>query len=307
MKNNNFLYGFLGIVAAVTVAAPLAFAETSGSADGKMEMAPMMMKVDADSKTEIEMSGQPVNTKGMPIVPVNLEVKGGVRGDVMMKPMEDGVEDEPMHMEGKGDDKGGMQMEMKGDDRGVEHAMMEADEHAQDALLNAELHVDVHTLMESEAKEDHSGEVEIESADEVHSTADFEHFIAHKAKDDERIKEVALKGGKVEMTYAMPVEFLGFWDTTLDTTMSADASGDVEFDYPWYAVFMKKNFSKKTVEPILKAEVEAKKKGDVSVEVKGTTTASTKVRTFAAPHILEAMVSAAAKVKASWNLKENVK
>jgi hypothetical protein len=209
---------------------------------------------------------------------------------------DDGVE---MHMEMGAGGKG-QPME---DAHGLDNAMMHADEHAEAGLLNAELHIDVHALMESEAKEDHGMEVEIEHADEVHTSADFEHFVAHKAKSDEHLTQVGLKGATVEMTYAMPVKFFGFWSTTLDTTARADAGGSVEVDYPWYSIFMSKDFSKKTLAPMMKAEIEAQKSATVAVEATGTTSA----RTFAAPHVFDAMVTVMAKVKASWNLKENVK
>ena len=277
-----------GVVLAVFATTPFAYAETLVSTESKVEISPTMMRVDTQGGVKAE--------------PVDVEARdeGG-----MMHMMETETEvkgEAGMHMmEGK---------PMDDDEHGLENAMMQADEHAEDGLLNADMHVNIHDLMESEGKEGHQdGAVEIDEADEVHSSADFEHFIAHKAKSDEHMKEVKLKDGKVEVTYALPVEFLGFWDTTLDTTVSADVSGNVEFDYPWYAIFMQKDFSKKSVTPILKSEIDAEIAAATSVDIesKGTTTVPTMKRTFAVPHVLESMMNAMGKVRAGWDLKENTK
>lgn len=291
------LAGFASVLVLLT-GTSVVFAETSAGT-GSSIPAPVMMKVDAEGKMEV--GGE------MPIQPVvkspTLETSG--KGNVMMKPMEDGVETDEMEMPHDGkpmemnvDANGRMEMRVRGD-------RPEGGDLEEEEYKDADLDVDVESLMKAEAKEDHTHDVEITEATEVHSKDDFEHLVAHKAKTDEHIKQVEVKGGKVEVTYELPVKFLGFWGTTLDTTMSADAEGNVAFDYPWYAVFMKKEFSKNTVEPVLKEELTEAKAGTTATA--GATSTPSVKRTFAAPHVFEALLKATTKIRGGWDIKANTR
>lgn len=145
-----------------------------------------------------------------------------------------------------------------------------------------------------------SGEAEIDDANDVDTSADLEHFIEFKTKSDKHIEEIKIKDGKLIVVYAMPVKFFGFWGTTLDTTTEINAEGEAEVSYPWYSIFMKKDFSKKTLEPMFKTAIKSHTMVTSDTTVGATTTAEVSgKKTFSVPHVLEAVITIYGKVSMS--------
>ena len=168
-------------------------------------------------------------------------------------------------------------------------------------LFDDELEISIEALVEGEDSESHQNDagVVVDSATKVKSSADFEQYVAFKAKSDERIKKVEIKDGKVEVTYALPVKFFGFWKTSLETTAKVDSTGTVEVRYPWYAIFMRKEFSKKTLEPAFRASLEAHQHANANSAVQATTTATVSAKAYVVPHVFDTVVITFAEVSSS--------
>lgn len=297
MKNITLTSAGSGIVAALFILVPMAYAETSGGIEaninGDVEVGKGVLSVVGTTSATIRVEANE-----------DKEASRSKENEVEVSATENGeVQKDEQSAESEQDTK---VESSSGEERGLDRAMLRANENAEEGLLNAEMHVDVKSLLEKKSQEGAAGGVEIDAATDVHSSGDFEQFIADKSKSDESIRGVDVKDGKVTVTYAMPVKFLGFWGATLDTTASADVSGNVSFEYPWYSVFMKKDFSKMTVEPVIKAEIEAQQGAVTSASLGGTTTPIV-ARTFAAPHVFEAMIKAMGKVRGGWDIKANTK
>lgn len=178
-------------------------------------------------------------------------------------------------MEGEMMEDGMMDDDEDGDAKGMERAEMMADEHAAFGLETAKMHIDVHALMKEESEPGHgSGEEEIDMPGKVRSSADFEHFVAHKAKEDARIKDVEIKDGKVHVRYEESAKLFGFIGTTINARASADAEGNVNVAYPWYHIFMKKHVSQASLQSAMARAMagagKAEKEGIASTTAQAT-------------------------------------
>ncbi|OGZ12038.1 MAG: hypothetical protein A3C93_04535 [Candidatus Lloydbacteria bacterium RIFCSPHIGHO2_02_FULL_54_17] len=229
-------------------------------------------------KTEVEVEVG----KTMP-VPMLTNEKGEVKmnsdGTMMGKSDDDMMEDGMMDDDDDGDE--------AGDEKGLDRADMMADDHAMFGLETARMHVDVDELLEEESEPGHGGgEAEVDHPSMVHSQADFEHFVAHKAKNDEDIKEVEVKDGKIKVSYRMPAKFLGFMGTSMNVRARADGEGNVDVSYPWYHIFMKKNVSSASLQADIARALAAQRKG-VKEGVATTTIEAEVEAAFDAPNLFE--------------------
>ena len=273
MKNNTFIRTSAGIVAVFFAIAPLVHAEvaTGIRMEGTTGGALPVMKVETETKSEVKLT--PVQMKALMEAQAETKLKAeGAKMEVSHK-MEDGTE-----MEGEDDSK------------------MEESGLSSTLNLSADLDIDLDDA--EEAEDSHAkGEVKIDEADEVESSADFEHFVEFKAKSDKHIKHVKIKDNKLIVVYAMPVKFFGFWDTTLDTTTEVNAEGEAEVSFPWYSIFMKKDFSKKTLEPMFGAAIKSHMMVMSGTAMSATTSATASAtRSYSVPHMLEAIVVTYGKV-----------
>lgn len=140
---------------------------------------------------------------------------------------------------------------------GTMRAMEMADEHALEAFEKMELHMDLRGGVHDEHDAD---EPEMDMAAKVRTEHDFEDFVHHKSKSDEHLKEVKVKDGKVEVKYAEPAKLFGFMKTTINARASVDAKDNVEVEYPWYHIFMKKHVSKASLQSNIARAVAAERK-----------------------------------------------
>lgn len=229
-----------------------------------------------------------------------MKTEGGVETEASkLVPVQIRAEDNVRMIENRGNeteiDERGSMMEIElnedGSERGLDNAMMRANENAEEGLLNAEFHVNVRAMMKDSSSEESD---DIQDADDVHTSVDFEHFVAHKAKSDSRLSEVSIKDKRVEVKYNLPVKFFGFWGATIGTKMRGDIAGNVEVDYPWYAIFTKKMHPTKDILENIQSEI-ADKKTEMSTEDDVRASATTTVivrRSFTMPHVFDAMVQA---------------
>jgi hypothetical protein len=166
---------------------------------------------------------------------------------------------------------------------GTMRAMEMADEHALGALEKVQLHMDLHSGVHDEHG---AGEPEMDMAVKVRTEHDFEDFVHHKAKSDEHLKGVEVKDGKIEVKYAEPAKLFGFMKTTLNVRASVDAKDNVEVEYPWYHIFMKKQVSKASLQSNIARAVAAERKG--VMEGMATTTIEAKIEaSMGIPNLFE--------------------
>lgn len=284
MKNNAILRG-LGCATMLFLAfAPFANAQ---SLEGKMQITSETQLRAGDEVLERPVSDIRVGGSASGAVTATGSKSGVVTGTVSgetklrIQAVEDGTNDGSPEVTGEKNNV---------DDKDV--VEIKKDDDADGDLFNIELDIDVEGLMEDEDGDGHhaEGSVEIDDADEVNSSADFEHYVAFKAKSDERIKDVELKDGKVLVTYAMPVKFFGIWRTSMNTTAEVNSTGAVEVRYPWYSVFMRKEFSKNTLEPAFRASLEAHQHANANSAVQATTTETVSAKSYVVPHVFDTVV-----------------
>ncbi len=286
MKKNIILGIGAGVVVCSFALVPFVFAETTGDRmEGTVEsqleiknvMVPLPTSVSAEGSNRAEggVSGSGSSVKSE----IEVKISGGSKAPEV-------DEDETSEKDDN-------------EDKDVD----EMDDDADDDLFDNEIDIDVDDLMDDEEKAGHTheGENDVDEADDVDSASDFEHFVSFKAKADNRIKEVEIKDGYLVITYALPVKFFGFWKTSLNTTAEVDSAGTVEVSYPWYSVFMSKDFSKKTLEPAFKASLLAHQHANANSAVQATTTASlnANVKTYAVPHVFDTVVKTFSQVTSS--------
>ncbi len=253
MKNNTILSIGVGVVALVFTPAGLITAETTGAG---------------------------VQSKPQPLLYMEAGGEAGGEGGIIM---EDRVKMEGTTMT-KEEMENARPMEKNIDAIKNE---IDTDDDTDEDLFDIEIDIDVDALMndKNESSHTHEGKSDIDEADDVDSAADFEHFVSFKVKADDRIKDVDIKDGNLVVTYALPVKFFGFWKTSLNTTAEVDSAGTVEVRYPWYAIFMRKEFSKKTLEPIFTASLEAEQGGSA--------------KAYVVPHVFDTVVKTFSEVSSS--------
>lgn len=226
-KYNNKYKSFAVITVSLFALAPLAHADIEAGTN-----------VAAVGTLQVKAPAVQIQTTAAPVKGVRME--GGVNTAGGVK-MEDGME-----MEEHGSTTNA---------HGLENAEMHANEHAQAALENAELHVDLDD--ETEAQE--AGDVD-EPMD-VHSEADFKHFVSHKSKTDAHIKSVDVKGGKVAVEYEEAGKWFGFIKGHVNLETTADVNGNVQVKYPWYHVFVSGTHSSASLEAAIAHSLGAHMKG----------------------------------------------
>lgn len=228
-------------------------------------------------------------TGGVDVDDMHVEVKTTGTGDVrtqsemkMEMHEEDGgrieIEtDSEMHMMVNGEKMGGRGA------TGTMRAMEEADEHALEVFEKMELHMD----LDDGVEDDHGADApEMDDADKVRSEHDFEDFVHHKAQSDEHLKEVEVKDGKVKVKYAEPAKLFGFMKTTINARASVDAKDNVEVEYPWYHIFMKKHVSKASLQSNIARAIAAERKA--VKEGMATTTIEAKIEaSLGIPNLFE--------------------
>ena len=284
IKHNIFLYAGAGVIGIFLLGTITATAETLSGVSEKNDIekpVPTLMMAEGQNESLVGTTNRERTEKG--------ESSEVSTEDGVARMMEDGVLSEDAD-EGGSVKGAGSSAEEK--ERGLENAMMRANENAEDGLSNAELHVNIRALMMRDKNTDASQGVDISDADEVHSSADFEHFVAHKAKGDVGLTDVDIKNGKVEITHDFPMKFLGFWGTTVSAVARGDEAGNVELDYPWYAMFMKRVYPTASVLKSLQSEIDTDRDTFLIAPVTGTSSA----RTYAIPHVFDSMMKALGKV-----------
>lgn len=207
---------------------------------------------------------------------------------VMMREREGTETEGGMMMGGKMED--GMMNEGEGGENGTENAEMHADVHAEYGLETAEFHMDLRTHEEGDAKEE-STTAEIDSPMKVHSAHEFEHFVEHKAKADERIKGVDLKDGKIEVEYEESAKLFGFIPMMVNAHATGDAKGTIEVKYPWYHIFMKKKISSASLQSEIARALAAKRMAAKAGIPAGTIEADVEAA-FNAPDLFETIADA---------------
>lgn len=229
-------------VLASLAASPLAYAESRVGLGGEMKV-----NTTVSGGTGVAATNHIIATTTlMPTKGVRSE--GGVNTAVGIK-MEDGSDieieaNEEMHASSSRE-------------RDDEKRDMHSDEHAIIALGKVELHL-------SDEDTDDNSTTSIESATEVHSDVDLKHFVSGKAKKDERIKNVDVKDGTVEVDYDVPAKLFGFINFSVSTHASADAKGNVHVAYPWYMFLMSTTESSTEIETGVKADVSANANANVA-------------------------------------------
>lgn len=259
----------------IFAAAPLAFANIGSSGNDEVSIGVTSMPVKTSVKANVGVGVTATTT------PAIMNVKGEMMGG-----------DEAMMKGTMGEER----------ERGMERAEMMADEHASFGLETAKMHINVRTLMREENEPGHgAGEAEVDIAAKVHSAADFEHFIAHKAKADAELTAVAVADGKVKVEHKMPAKFLGFIKTSVTARAEADAEGNVEVDYPWYHIFMKKHVSQASLQSEIARALAAKRKA-MKEGIPAATIEAQVEAAFDAPNLFETLADilkgASAKAKA---------
>lgn len=180
-------------------------------------------------------------------------------------------------------------------ERGIENAKLRANENALDALVRAEIHI--------ELEDDDEGDDvdEVEDVARVHSEAEFRGFVSHKSKEDGQLKSVSIKSGKVEVEHEQRGKWFGFMKGDLTAKATADVSGNVEVKYPWYHIFMTKTHSSASLRAQIAQAIAAERKGEKE-GVASTTVRADISAAFGIPNLFEIIadtlkVSAAVKVK----------
>jgi hypothetical protein len=231
MKNKQLIQ-FSAIFAILFAFAPLAHAVISVQGTGGIETDAMHVEVKTTSageaRTEVKMEMHEEDDG---------RIKIETEGEMHM--MENGEK-----MMGKGA-------------TGTMRAMEEADEHALEALGKVELHMDLRNGVHDEHD---ANEPEMDMAAKVRTGHDFEDFIHHKAKSDAHLKGVEVKDGKIEVKYAEPAKLFGFMKTTINARASVDTKDNVEVEYPWYHIFMKKHVSKASLQSNIARAIAAERK-----------------------------------------------
>ncbi len=297
MKNNTILRG-LGCATMLFLAfAPFANAQTSGAEQERMEMTTQGSVSAGGSggsdgssivpKTEVGAVG---GIKAVPIMYVDTGVQATTAAKIVPvtspagQPTKGGNATE-MNVDAKGNilGKDGM-LEVRGE--------MMVDVENSGSLFDNEIDLNVEALMEGEDGEGHhaAGTAEVDSATKVKSATDFEHYVAFKATEDARLEAVRIKKGKLMVTYAMPVKFFGIWRTSMNTTAEVNSTGAVEVKYPWYSVFMGKEFSKNTLEAAFSASLEAHQHANANSAVQATTTETVSAKSYVVPHVFDTVV-----------------
>lgn len=165
------------------------------------------------------------------------------------------------------------------------------------SLENVELHFD------ADADINDTEESSVSDANEVHTSQDFSHFVALKAKHDANIKSVDVTDDKVEVEYKEPAKLFGFINSSVTAHATADIKGNVEVSYPWYHIFMKKQSSSAALQSKIALAIAAEQKGERS----GSASTSMESQTsLALPHLFDvvarALKSASASADASVTL-----
>ncbi|MDO8520993.1 MAG: hypothetical protein Q7S52_02660 [bacterium] len=240
--------------------APLAYAAINVGDTAGVEVKTTVVTTQVNTKTTVGVTAT--------TTPMMMNVEGGMEMDGKM--MEDGEEHE----------------------RAMERAEMMADDEAAFGLETAKMHINVSALMKEENEPGHGvGDAEVDTAAKVHSSADFEHFVAHKAKSDSDIKEVDIKDGKVKVHYRMPAKFLGFIKGSVNARAEADATGKIEVDYPWYHMFMKKHVSSASLQSEIARAIAAKRMA-LKAGIPVATIEAQVEAAFDAPNLFEMIVDA---------------
>lgn len=184
-----------------------------------------------------------------------------------------------------------------GDIKGSAHAEIHTNINTAASLENVELHFD------ADADINDTEESSVSDANEVHTSQDFSHFVALKAKHDANIKSVDVTDDKVEVEYKEPAKLFGFINSSVTAHATADIKGNVEVSYPWYHIFMKKQSSSAALQSKIALAIAAEQKGERS----GSASTSMESQTsLALPHLFDvvarALKSASASADASVTL-----
>ncbi len=197
--------------------------------------------------------------------PVSVTIQSDVHATTSMN----GRTEKGVYMEDGVNTTGGVKMK-SGDENegntemhatGTMRAKERANEHGMEGLEKAELHIDMDTDNEDEDMRGTST-IEVSEAAEVHSSKDFILFAKHKAKNDEHLKSVDIKDGKVDVEYAEEGKWFGILSATIPVHASADVAGHVEVKYPWYHIFVKKENSSAALQSRIALAIAAEKKGE---------------------------------------------
>ena len=158
------------------------------------------------------------------------------------------------------------------------------------SLENVELHFD------ADADMDDTEESSVNDANEVHTSQDFSHFVALKAKHDANLKSVDVSDDKVEVEYKEPAKLFGFINSSVTAHATADIKGNVEVSYPWYHIFMKKQSSSAALQSKIALAIAAEQKGERS----GSASTSMESQTsLALPHLFDIVATALKSASAS--------
>jgi hypothetical protein len=79
------------------------------------------------------------------------------------------------------------------------------------------------------------------TADSVRTKDDLSGYVAAQMKSDANVSSVDTASDHVALTYKEPAKLFGFIPVTIDTTATADASGNVTISYPWWAYLATKD------------------------------------------------------------------
>ena len=89
----------------------------------------------------------------------------------------------------------------------------------------------------------------------VRSSAGLESYAASSVRDDERLEEVAITDGRMDVEYRQDARFLWVIPASMRVKVAIAGDGDVSVRYPWYAFLMATRESRAELETRLEAEV----------------------------------------------------
>lgn len=224
---------------------------------------------------------------------------GGVVNTVADKQMDDGIDEKKS--EGS-EGKASIEIEVKDNDEDDDKNEDE-DTDEDDLLDEVTLDMDEDDFeVESGAGStiDSEAMLEMQDADDVHSEADLKLFIRAQANEDKNIKEVQVASGTVKIVYDEPVEFFGVINMTVPTEVSVDAQGNITVEYPWYHIFMKKHFTRSSIQADIASSIAQESTTPVALTATSSTAVNSRVTALAkvdVAEMLEILIKSLKKVR----------
>lgn len=260
---------YIGALACIFAFAPTVYAEAA--AGGVSLSQDLNTKVSSEDGEVIKIQSTSEETKIEQQTRSGEDVKiqtrsAGETADLRMETGETGQKKEIQNREEREQTE---QYTQEGDSEhatGTARALLVASEYGVLGIQNAEFHMN----FEKNNRNDAGTSTDIDSAINVRSTKDFERFVSFKVQNDERIQNVDVKDGQVEVEYAEPAKLFGIIGTNINAHVAVDKEGNVEVKYPWYHIFMKKTTSSASLQSALVRTIAAQRKAEQELVASST-------------------------------------